>query len=356
MFTGSDRVAIVVDAELPSAGAVLGMLLEELAAADVAMAQLDIVVTPECMSLQTDCAAAAALWGPTLQWQVHEPTADDQMAYLAATKDGRPLYLHRSICEADVVLPLALARAAVGPTGSGLAEAWFPTFSNVATQARHAAAGNVQWETHRRRRREEAAEAAWLLGLNVQLQVLPASGGGVAGVLCGELNALEQATSEWMQQHWSLSQGNEFDAAVLVLDAPLAGQSWRNVARLTQLGRRLVRAGGTIVLATQLSREPGPALATLDGLGHSEDEAMLALLRMHSGDAAAALALRETLPGQRLFLKSRLDDSVVEQLGVGAWHTVEELERIVRGAATCVVIQGAQHAALDIPLFDEAKA
>jgi nickel-dependent lactate racemase len=346
-----DRIAITVDPELPEAAAVLSHLLNEIENAHVSLGQLCIVAMQEhatalraaCEQLEQGQAFA------NIDWVEHDPADETELAYLATTRDGRPIYLNRALCEADVVIPVGLARAEHSLADCGVHGAWFPTFSGSESHQRFSAVGNLQWETHHRRRREEAEEAAWLLGVNFVVQALPASGSNVAQCLCGEAHAVEQAARDFFRQHWLHVLNQEPAAALLVIDGPAAQHSWRNVAQALHTAASIVPEQGTIILATELATAPGPALASLEALELSEHQHELALLKIRSTDALAAKVIHDVLQTHRIFLRSQLDDAVVENLGLGAWHTPEQLQRLIQEHASCLVVGSAQHALFQLP-------
>jgi hypothetical protein len=102
------------------------------------------------------------------------------------------------------------------------------------------------------------------------------------------------------------------------------------------------------VLWTELSADPGPALKSLGDIEASEDEQRLALLKQRSADATAAKVIADCLDRGRVFLRSALEDAVVEELGLAPLHDPQELQRLVDRAASCLVIGSAQHAGVQV--------
>jgi hypothetical protein len=81
----------------------------------------------------------------------------------------------------------------------------------------------------------------------------------------------------------------------------------------------------------------------------------LALLKQRSADATAAMVIGDTLQRFRVFLRSKLDDGTVEELGIASLHNVHELQRLVDRAASCLVIGSAQHAGVLLKQAVEAS-
>ena len=159
---------------------------------------------------------------------------------------------------------------------------------------------------------------------------------------------LEKLATAAYREAWHWEWEGEVDAAVAVIDGPAANQSWRNIAQALLQASRVVRVGGTIIIASQLNTQPGPALNSLIRDEHSPEEEQLALLRLRSADAVAAQIVRDCLETHRLFFQTHLEDAVIEELGCGAWHSASELERLLREHESCVVIGSAQQVSLQL--------
>jgi nickel-dependent lactate racemase len=339
-------VAIAIEPELPQAAAVLQTLVAAMINSGCSPQQIQVVVAQEQLAgmqaaLQAGCQEA---WSTQITFVGHDPPDEQQHAYLTATKEGRPLYLQRNLCEADVVIPLGVARSAGLLNELGVHGSWFPQFSNLETQQRFFSAGNVQWETHQRRRREEIEEAAWLLGVHFVVQVLPGPAGAVAEVVCGEATEVARCLQAKTSVVWNWDLETEVDAAVAVLDGPANQQSWRNVAQALQVAARVVREGGSIILWTNITTPPGPALLSLMHDELSAEEQQLILLKLHTADATAAKLISQCLETHRIFLRTELDDASTEDIGLGALHSVQELERLLQEPESCLVIGSAQYA------------
>jgi hypothetical protein len=56
----------------------------------------------------------------------------------------------------------------------------------------------------------------------------------------------------------------------------------------------------------------------------------------------------DCLQRTRVYLRSRLDDPVVEEIGLATLHDVAELQRLVNSAESCLVMGSAQHAGIHV--------
>ncbi len=156
-LTPDDRVAVVIDEELPQLGRLLTPLLEQIGSAGV---------NPEAITLVSAAAAADQSWIDRLpeafeevRVEVHDPKDRKKLAYLATTRRGRRIYLNRTTVEADQLV--VLGRPDADPLfrrgGAGLL---FPALSDEVTRAELAevrASANAL--------RHEAVEISWLLGV-----------------------------------------------------------------------------------------------------------------------------------------------------------------------------------------------
>jgi nickel-dependent lactate racemase len=349
-----DRVTIAIDPELPQLAILINELLSDLLDAGCQASDLTLLV-PRSEQRDELHAAWSEAWRRDVQVVVHDP--DDEMthAYLAATREGRPIYLQRGISDADVFLPIGVQRLETALDYRGIHGGWFPAFSNLEAQLRHQSPGNVEWQAHRRRRQQETEEAAWLLGVRLVVQVLPGPAGSIAGVWCGDCDEVSKAASTTCRKLWLQQVDRPAELVIAVLDAPAAEQSWGQIARALAMAAEAADDGGTIVLWTELSADPGPALKSLGEIEASEDEQRLALLKQRSADATAAKVIADCLDRGRVFLRSRLKDSVVEEIGLAPLHDPQELQRLVERAASCLVIGSAQHAGVQFKQTVEAS-
>src|SRR3954447_11106547 len=103
MMVPGDRVAIALDGSLTGVEPILLALKKSFDEAGVNTQDLTVVVTPESgPGMFQDLPE-----GMTLVF--HDPSNREGLAYLAATKDGRRVYLNRHLTDADVVIPVGRA-------------------------------------------------------------------------------------------------------------------------------------------------------------------------------------------------------------------------------------------------------
>jgi len=105
----------------------------------------------------------------------------------------------------------------------------------------------------------------------------------------------------------------------------------------------LVEEGGAIAVCCNLAAAPGPALQRLVG-GPSREEAVRQIRRDNPRDALPALQLARTLQKSRIYLLSRLDPALVEDLEMIPIGGPDELVRLARRNRSCLVLANAVHA------------
>ncbi|HEV3416439.1 MAG TPA: lactate racemase domain-containing protein, partial [Pirellulales bacterium] len=311
-----DRVVLALEPELPQAPALVSAVVSSLLEAGAAAADICILhaggatsVTAEssCGRLSGECVEGIEIIG-------HDPQDRGHLSYLAANEEGEPIYVNRRLFDADVVLPIGCLRLATTPDYFGIHGAVFPTFSDAATLDRFRATVAASEPDEMARRRKEAQEVAWLLGIMLTIQVVPASAGGVLHVVAGNLDAVERRGSELCKSAWDFEVPRRADLVVAAIEG-VDQQTWENVGRAVAAASRAVADDGAIAICTELEAKPGPALGWLRRARNLPD-ALRHIRRQHTADAAAAHELAQALQRGRVYLLSRLDESVVEELGM----------------------------------------
>ena len=101
-LTPDDQVAVVVDESLPDVGRLLTPVLEHITQAGVAPQRITLVCPPPASRQPWLDDLPDAL--EEVRVEVHDPADRKRLAYLATTKDGKRLYLNRTVVEADQVV------------------------------------------------------------------------------------------------------------------------------------------------------------------------------------------------------------------------------------------------------------
>ena len=340
-----DRVAVALEVGLVQPVAVVTGIVQELLAAQIEPSHITLVRS----------ARDAQLWRGDLTRdlpddvrgqitvRVHDPTDQSDLCLLNVSHDDRPIYLNREMVDADLVLPVGMIR----PRGSsgylGVHGSWFPTFADQETQQRFLKPQSMLSPAEFRRRCAEAREAAWMLGVRLSLQLIPGRGEHLLQVLAGDAQVLEPQGRSLCDQIWRFTVPRRASLVVATLPGGRQQQSWTNVVRGLDAARRIVQENGTIAVCCDLRSKPGPSLKRV-ARADSLDAARCAVQRDPTYDALPAVQLIRALQHARVYLLSRLEEDVVESLGLAYVACPEEVTRLATHHDSCILLQNAHRA------------
>jgi hypothetical protein len=331
-----DRVVLAVDPNVPMPQSVIAGLLQSMPIES--LEQVTIVLSEEASDELLEHLHRAV--SPVVRIVRHQPDDREQLGYLAATDDADPIYLHRELLDAGLVIPVLVARPAVvldaGTAGGGV----YPALADRASQVRvsRGLAGDTSGREHAR---EEAQHVAWQLGIQVEVQILPSGDGGISAIHCGTPVGLDAAWSQTFGAAWGASKTSAPDLVVACLPGDRQQQTWENIARAVFAARQLVCNGGTIAVCSELADLPPPAVSQLG----SPEPAKKTLRRLEKDESRFALpatVLLQSASEGRLLLLSKLRRETVEELGLGALDDPSAVQRLIGQHRRCVVLSGAQ--------------
>ncbi len=277
---------------------------------------------------------------------VERHTFDDseQVAYVAANEASDPIYLNRSLVDADVIIPITAARPRssldyFGPFGI------FPLLSNRETRGKFHSLPSLENSQSHAQLRGWADQAGWWVGVLVGIQVIPASGDQASGIIAGQLESLEAASQAALAKQWN-EVAEDSPLVVAVIDSPPESQSWLSVARALATAQRHVAPRGAIVLVTQLSQAVGSGLGRLRDPHQSPESIAKKLAQDSSDDALAAAVLLQATTNYHVYLISSLRNDTVESLGMGAIADGAQLTRLMDQFPSCKILEAIQHRGL----------
>jgi len=339
-----DRVALALDHAVPQAPAVIAGVVDALLEGPIEPDDIAIVRTGQDVDQGAPDPASLLPVGIRRAVRVitHDPTDRDELSYLAASEDGRPIYINRTVFDADFVLPIGCLRLEESFGYMGMHGGMFPTFSDEDAQKRFLAPSSVTSDVHHRRRCKEAGEVAWLLGIQCTVQVVPGGGENVLHVLGGNVDAVMARGRELCQEAWDFELPHRAALVVATIEGGREHQTWENFARALSASLRAVDDGGAVAVCTDLETAPGPALAHLTR-AETVEAAIHQINRDRTADAAPASQLVQALDRVRVYLLSRLEEDAVEELGVAYVSNGEEIARLSRRHESCIVLANAQH-------------
>lgn len=340
-----DRVVIAVEHDVPHPVAVVRGVLRALGEG------AEVHTTVLCASSELADQLRAA-FEEDVCVESHDPNDQEHLTYLAALKDGQPLYLDRLLHECDVVVPIGALRPAASFGYGGVGSCLYPAFSSAEAQAdfrRLPVSLDEQeppapsWSASGDRF-EQAAEAAWLLGAQFTLQVLAGKDGQVLSVLAGDCQEVQTQGVRACDSAWTFAPPSRSTLVIAGIDGDAGQQTWDNFARALDAAHRAAEDDADILLCTELAVPPGPALAELGG-DWVDDELSRELHRSRAGDAGVATLLWNSLQNAHVHLHSKLPDEVVYSLGMTP-VSGDNLTHVVGAHRQCSLIHSAHRAAV----------
>ncbi|MCA9132429.1 MAG: DUF2088 domain-containing protein [Planctomycetales bacterium] len=337
-----DKLVLAVDAALPALAEVVSHVVHWFCQRGCDPANLHVVLSAGGTQVAPELAAAICQrLGASVSVEVHDPDDPEKRAYVAANEASDPIYLNRSMVDADVIISLSAARH-----GSALdyfgAFSLFPLFSDRLTRGRFYSLPRLDDHAAHDALRAWADQAAWWVGLVAGIQLVPAQGNGVHAVLAGQLEPLEAASQRAMAQTWD-TPSETSELVVASLDGGDSQQTWLHLARALHTASHSATSRGSIVLCTDLSESPGRGLNRLRATHRSVDALAKKLAADDADDAIAAAVLLQTTAHYHVYLVSNLREETVESLGMGVVHDQAELARLIDQHAGCRLLRSAQH-------------
>ncbi len=389
--TEDDRIVLAVGSPLPRAAEIVAAVVEMLIGSGVNPSGITVLQAKTadddaCLLIPDDIMGRIrSAW--------HDTEDGDQMAYLATTKTGDPVMLSRVLTDADFVLPIGCVQDDQATGYYGVNSPLFPIFSDKITQSRFRAAQSLNDQSPaeqgeevgsdiedeideedtceedvefddiedeenddesaeiKRRLTEEADQVGWLLGVTFTIQVIPGSGDEVLQIVAGELGKVRQRARSMFDDAWHNRVAARAKLVVATIEGGPHHQNWQNLAHALANAAALVEEDGAIAVVCELAEEPGLAVRHLSQ-ARSREEAMQEIGQNPPQDAPVATQLAHVLERNHIYLMSRLDDSLLEDLEISPIASPEELNRLVAGVTahgdTCILLCNAPSAKVSI--------
>lgn len=342
-----DHVVIAVDRGLPQAPAIVAGIIDSLASGRIDPSDIRVVLASGFVGAEEITKLLPGEVGKAITIEQHNARDKDHLSYLAASRDGKPICFNRAICEADLVIPIGCLRpdGALGYLDDAMG--LFPNFADEETIRRFRSPSSWLSASHRDRRREEAREAAWLLGVSFTVQIVPAAGDRIFQILAGERDAVFKEGRRVTTNVWDCQVPNRASLVVAALEGGPEQQTWESFARALFASLQVVDDDGAIVVCSDLDDQPGEAMLRIRGVDPDEisnlDELGREVLDESADDALSAAQLVEALRRVRVYLLSRLDDEMVEELGLAPVSRAEEVINLCSRHRSCILMANSQH-------------
>jgi nickel-dependent lactate racemase len=337
-LTPDDHVAVVLDEGLPRLEELVVPVLEHIRKAGVATNAIALVCPP---------AEAVREWRdklPTAFQEValehHDPTDRKRLSYLATTRQGRRIYLNRTVVDADQVVVLARRRYDPVLGYSGSEGSLFPALSDEGTRKELAARltakvpSEESWPVHK-----EAEEVAWLLGAPFMIQIIEGAGDEIIEVLGGLAESGPEG-QRLLDARWRMTAERAADTVVAAISGDPAHHDFADLAQAFAAAARVVKAQGRIVLLSRAS----PALnRAADLLCQMDDPGQaIAVVRKETPfDSAAAFQWASAAEHASLYLLSDLPADTVEELFATPLERAEQVQRLIQSDGTYLFLPDA---------------
>jgi nickel-dependent lactate racemase len=341
-----DRVAIAVGAAVPTPVEIVRGTLAALRGAGVDAEAISIVTANDRLAAKL----RDELSGPgvgSVQVELHDADDETNLCFVGLNRKREPIVVNRTIYDADLVLPIGLAR----PRGGAFASL-FPQFSSAAVIDRYRTPANIHSPTTRKAQRGETSEAGRLIGAAMVVLVVPGPGDSVTQVLAGEPKAAARRGAAIYRQQWSRHTAQRASLVIATVTGGPLAQTWDNVGRALAAANRLLDDDGAIALCTNLDRPLGESLGKLAGtpdLSRTQKR----LFQEHAEDSWAAWQLARALARGPVYLLSQMDVDTVEELGLAPVADIDEVVRLAGRHESVIVLDDAQHA---VPVIEGEDA
>ncbi|RCS51881.1 DUF2088 domain-containing protein [Bremerella cremea] len=273
---------------------------------------------------------------------VHQPQDQKANAFLTSTQENHAIILNRHLCDADLVVPIDVARSKGAFGYFGPYSSIFPTYSDIDTQKRWNSPLFVTRLPRRKRRIAEVEEIRQLLGIVYNCLLIPARGGGYGAAIFGEASHVEREANRQLREFWEPHLPTMAGVVIALITGGQAGQTWENAARALANVEHLVRPDGAVILATEIRQRPGVAMSQMaESLEFTDFEAQMRKSRHE--DSAIALQFARTLAQCKVYIRTALPEAVMDDLDMIPVQSDEECRKICEHYQDVVVVHDAQN-------------
>jgi len=341
--TPADQVVLALESGLPHAAELVAAVVDALVAAPVDPDGITVLRSRADEKAEAD--DPRRLLADSIRSRVglatHQPEDRKELAYLAADDAGEPILLSRPLHEADLVVPIGCLHPESAAGYFGIHGMLYPGYSSVETAQRFRRPDVLDdGPAAKQSLTDQANQVAWLLGIHFAIQLLPGAGERVLGVLAGQSEAVARRGRQWYDETWTHRVPRPADLVVAAIEGGRGQQTWENVGRAIDAAVAVAEEDGAVAICCELAERPGPAMQQLAAAG-LQPSAMRQINKDRPPDALVAASLARAADRCRVYLLSRLEAEVVEDLGMIHVESPEELKRLVSRHSTCTVLADA---------------
>jgi nickel-dependent lactate racemase len=344
-----DRVVVALGPGIPQVAQVTAAIVQSLMSAGVDPDGISVLRTQADQMAGCDdpCRLIPPDARERIRLQTHDPADRGNVAYLAADDEGEPIVLNRALTDADLVVPVGCLRGKMNAGYFGIHTTIFPSYSDQQTQSRFRQFDAVQGGNHHRELTKQVNHVAWLLGINSTIQLVPAAGDGILHVFSGLSDSVKQHARDAYRAAWTTPIAHRANLVVAGIEGGDWQQTWENLGRVLGMAIHLVEEGGAIAVCCDLAAGPGPAMQRLAG-ARSRESALRHIHREIPIDILPTLQLAHALERVRVYLLSRLEPTLVEDLEMIPVAGPDEIARLAHRHESCLVLANAARAVVTI--------
>jgi nickel-dependent lactate racemase len=351
--TADDRIAVVFDASLPQGVDLLVPLFETIASeAGVSASNISVVydATRPAGEIDRLIDELPDEWAD-VQLVGHRPDDAQGASYLASTASGKRVYLARTVIDADLYLVVSRIGFDSVTGRRGPSSLLFPVMSNeqAKTHARRLAM-DARLPADQLRLRQESQEVSQLAGLFFALGASVGADGMIDQVWFGRYDAVEREGDQYSDRRWRVDPPSSSPDLVIAVTSPQpGGTTWETVAGTFESAVRLLgRDSGGVAVISDVSAPIGSAFSIL----RQEDDPWRAANQLRQSelpDAVDALQLASAIGHGRIYFLSKLDDEIVESMGMVPLRSLHEVENLAAKASRLVLIENADRFEVTLP-------
>lgn len=329
-LTPDDRVAVIVDDQLPFLSELITGLLEYLSGCGIEPSRVTVVSPSGSSQLWID--SLPDVWADVVA-EVHDPADRQKQCYLATTEAGRRVYLNRTVIDADAVIILS-GRGYSSLLGySGAEGLIYPNLTDNETLS--SLYGQLSSETVRNRAlvaQQESQEISWLLGCPFLIQVIVGEGDTLTDIIAGLLETSRDG-EQLLNKRWASTIPQKVDAVIATLSGNANLHGFAQLSQAALNASRLLNANGKLILLT----ESDTSLSEGAEIFRRVDEPIEALqqaLKSKVHDFEAVFEWARACTDAQIYLASEIRPDIVEEIFATPIGSPRDVERLLEGCSS----------------------
>lgn len=343
-LTPDDRVVLVVDESLPQLTDLVAGVLDYLATAGIAPQQVTAL----------SAAGADQRWindlpdaFADLQTEIHQASDRQKLSYLAATPDGRKIYMNRTLVDADQIVVLS-GRGYDALTGySGGVCQLYPMLADrdfIRSMVAKLAPQQVKpdgWALA-----QEALDTCWLLGAPFFIQAIEGPGDTIQQLLAGFADTCADGV-QVLNACWQTTLPRRADTVVVTLTGDPHRHDIAALSRAAACAAHVVKPQGKIIILSEADPELNESFQLLRRCDEPV-EAMKTIFQQKPDDALAASQWAWAAGQASLYLASEIRPEIVEEIFATPVHGPRDLGALLDAPGETIYIPDAHKSCVRI--------